>query len=211
MVSGTIPRLGLRLGSQSLLHTVRSRFAQRKVTLPLIMCLVGILNFCVCKSLDFVDANLHAMNYGFSVLVVYGFLVVLAFTGEKETIPVAMEKKRKAADSLTTTAENISSAEPVAVESDQPAKVEVSSPKLENKPKSNADLFEPSGDAGVQEVACGGPMEVQEKKVNQEDSKPLLDELSGLGGVAKPTSLEDQFSSASKLDFDMQESVATKG
>lgn len=134
---------------------------------------------------------------------------MLAFTGEKETIPVAVEKKRKAADSLTT-AENISSAELVAVESDQPAKVEVSSPKLENKPKSNADLCEPSGDAGVQEVACG-PIEVEEKKVNQEDSKPLLEELGGLDGFAKPTSLEDQFSSASKLDFDMQESVATKG
>ncbi|KAF3436292.1 hypothetical protein FNV43_RR23384 [Rhamnella rubrinervis] len=119
--------------------------------------------------------------------------------------PVAKEKRMKAADS-STTIENSSSAEPIKMESDQPAKMEVSSPKLENKSRSNAYL----SDAGVPEVASGS-MEMQEKIVKQEDSKPLMEEPSDLDGVEKPISLKAQSSSSPELDFDIQDSVATKG
>lgn len=138
------------------------------------------------------------------------WLLSHTFTGTKEkktlmAFPVAKEKRMKAADS-STTVENSSSAEPITMESDQPVKMEVSSPKLENKSKSYADLC----DAGVSEVA-NGSMEMQEKIVKQEDSKPLMEEPSDLDGVAKPISRKAQSSSSPELDLDIQDSVATKG
>lgn len=119
----------------------------------------------------------------------------MAFTGEEK------KKKMKAADS-STTFENRSSVEPVTVGSDKPEKMDVSSPKLESKSKSNADLCEPSRVAVDSEVACGS-MEMQD------NPKPSMEESNGLDGIAKPISLEDQ-SAVPRLDFDIQDSTETK-
>ncbi|KAH7517221.1 hypothetical protein FEM48_Zijuj09G0039700 [Ziziphus jujuba var. spinosa] len=132
-------------------------------------------------------------------------LMPVAFTVVKEKksltgFPVAKEKEMKAVDS-STTFENSSSVEPVTTESGQPEKMDVSSPKLENESKSNADLCEHSRAVGVDsKVAVSGSMEMQD------DPKPSngLDD-----GVVKPVSSDDQ-SSVPRLDFDIQDLTATK-
>lgn len=164
-----------------------------------ISCLVSVLSV-FSRVIDSFCLELGGSWY------IYLFTFVkAAFTVVKEKksltgFPVAKEKEMKAVDS-STTFENSSSVEPVTTESGQPEKMDVSSPKLENESKSNADLCEHSRAVGVDsKVAVSGSMEMQD------DPKPSngLDD-----GVVKPVSSDDQ-SSVPRLDFDIQDLTATK-